>query len=307
MTETASTDGASAGRGGRRRLATARGRTLPHRRAVGAEAAPDGPRLDRIRIVLVNTGEAGNVGQAARAMMNMGLTRLTLVAPRCPVRGSDARRWAMHAWEVVKHAAIVDDLPAALADTVYSVALTTGTGRSEAAPVPFAQILDTLTEMSRHGDVALVFGSETDGLTNADLRRCSACARLSTSPALPSLNLAQAVLLAAHAVYTHRRSVEATADPSVDTPATAAQFERLLERLWLVLQRTRALPRQDTRRFFGRIRRSLGRQTLTWPEVKIWLGVLGDVSKALDDPTRIHTERDVDGYDPDDDDGQPAV
>lgn len=292
--------GRPARRAGRQRLARERGLARPHRRAVGAPAAPEGPRLDRVRIILVGTREPGNVGQTARAMMNMGLTRLTLVAPRCAAKGSDARRWAMHAWEVVKHADVVDDLPAALADTVYSVALTTGTGRSEARPLAFESVLDALTAMSAHGDVALVFGNETDGLANADLRRCTVRARLHTSPALPSLNLSQAVLLAAFQVFRHRR--DATAEP-VDAPATAAQLERLWRRLWLVLQRTRALPAQNARRYFWRMCQSLSRQAPTWPEVKIWLGVLGDVDKALDHPERILPGAAAEGLDAADEDG----
>lgn len=295
--------GRRAGRVGQQRLARERGLTRPHRRAVGAAAAPDGPRLDRVRIVLVGTREPGNVGQTARAMLNMGLTRLTLVAPRCAAKGSDARRWAMHAWEVVKHADIADDLPAALADTIFSVALTTGTGRSEARPLAFESVLDALTEMSAHGDVALVFGNETDGLANADLRRCTVRARLNTSPALPSLNLAQAVLLAAFQVFSHRREVT---DDHGDAPATAAQLERLWVRLWIVLQRTRALPMQNARRYFWRLCQSLSRQAPTWPEVKIWLGVLGDIDKALDRPDRVLPRAGVEALDPGGDDGSAS-
>ncbi len=272
---------------GQQRLARERGIVKPRRRAIGAESAAEGVRLGGVRIVLVGTREAGNLGQVARAMLNMGLTRLTLVAPVCAPRSAEARRRAMHAWEIIKHADTVGDLGTALADTIYSIAFTTGSARSEARPVPFEVLLDDLTTLSAQGDVALVFGNEVDGLSNGDLRQCSARARLMTSPELPSLNLAQAVLLAAHHVYTHRRSPTAPAAPGADDAATAAELERLWARLWLTLDRTRALPLQNPRRFFGRIRASLSRQVLTTAEVKVWLGVLGDVLKALDHPHKI--------------------
>lgn len=272
----------SSGRG-QQRLARERGLARPHRRAVGADAAPDGVRLDRVVVVLVETREAGNIGQAARAMLNMGLTRLTLVRPQAAPRGAEARRRAMHAWEVIKHAAVVDDLSTALAATVYSVAFTTGHLRREARPVPFASVLDDVARSSAAGDVALVFGNEVDGLSNADLRRCAARAQLATSPALPSLNLAQAVLLAASGVFGHRRAADARPAP----PATSAELDRLWHRLWDVLDRTRAVPLQNPARLFGRLQQTLRRQGLSAAEVKLWLGVLGDVAKALDHPAKI--------------------
>lgn len=264
------------------RLARERGLRRPHRRAVGGPSAPAGVRLERVVVVLVEPREAGNLGQTARAMLNMGLTRLTLVRPHAAPLGAEARRRAMHAWEVLKHARRVDDLATALSDTVYSVAFTTGAGRSEARPAPFDALLDDVARAAAGGDVALVFGNEVDGLANVDLRRCTARARLATSPALPSLNLAQAVLLAGAAVYGHRRPVEDTAPP-----ATAAELDRLWRRLWEVLDRSRALPLQDPGRLFARLQQTLARQSLSWPDVKLWLGVLGDVAKALDHPAKI--------------------
>jgi|GEM_PF-449642 len=272
---------------GQQRLARERGIVKPRRRAIGAESAAEGVELSRVRIVLVGTREAGNLGQTARAMLNMGLTRLTLVAPACTPHGAEARRRAMHAWEIIKLADTVGDLGTALADTIYSIAFTTGSARSEARPVSFEGLLDDLTTLTAQGDVALVFGNEVDGLSNDDLRQCSARARLTTSPELPSLNLAQAVLLAAHHVYTHRRSPTAAADPATGDAATAAQLDRLWARLWSTLDRTRALPLQNPRRYFGLIRASLSRQVLTTTEVRVWLGVLGDVLKALDHPQTI--------------------
>lgn len=283
MADGTRTDRAPGDGRGQQRLARARGLARPHRRAVGADAAPDGVRLDRVVIVLVETREAGNIGQTARAMLNMGLTRLTLVRPQAPPRGAEARRRAMHAWEVIKHAAVVDDLAAALADTVFSVAFTTGHGRREARPAPFAHVLDDIARASAAGDVALVFGNEVDGLSNVDLRRCAARAQLATSPALPSLNLAQAVLLAASGVFGHRRVPDV--EPAM--PATAAELDRLWQRLWDVLDRTRAVPLQNPARLFGRLQQTLRRQGLSSSEVKLWLGVLGDVAKALDHPAKI--------------------
>lgn len=184
------------------------------RRAVPAESAELGVRLERVRVVLVRPEHPFNIGQAARAMLNMGLTRLCLVdAPRA-YRGSEARQGATGAaWKVLKHAEVYADIDAALAGTLHSIAFTSGRSRDLIRPPLFESELPRLVEASQIGDVALVFGCERDGLSNAEISACHAAARLSVSPEHPSLNLGQAVLLAASSVFSFRRAADEVPGP----------------------------------------------------------------------------------------------
>ena len=80
-------------------------------------------RLQRVRIVLVETSHSGNIGAAARAMKVMGLTQLFLVAPRVAVDDQAMRR-ASGAADVLEQARIVETLDAALEGCAFAVAAT---------------------------------------------------------------------------------------------------------------------------------------------------------------------------------------
>ncbi|MDM7324875.1 MAG: RNA methyltransferase [Thermus sp.] len=159
--------------------------------------------LEHIRIVLVEPQEPMNVGAVARAMRNFGLSRLFLVNPSPRVGPPWAREayWlAVHAEEVLDRAVAVESLREALEGVSFVVA-TTGRPR-EIYPAPVV----TAREVPRHvisvrGEVALVFGRETFGLTNEELDWAHLIATIPTAPEQPSLNLAQAVVVFAYELY----------------------------------------------------------------------------------------------------------
>lgn len=148
--------------------------------------------LDRVRVVLVNTTHPGNIGATARAMKNMGLTRLYLVKPRdFP---SDKARWrAASASDVIEQAVVVETLDEAIADC----GLVIGTSaRDRSIPWPLINPEEcgrqVIGESSNH-EVAIVFGREARGLKNEELQKCQFHVHIPTSNAYPSLNLAMAV------------------------------------------------------------------------------------------------------------------
>ena len=128
--------------------------------------------LDRIRVVLSRTSHPGNIGAAARAMKTMGLRDLWLVAPEAfPDEVATAR--ASGAADLLESARVVGTLQEALADTVFSAALT---ARRRELSLPRMQARDAARELvarSEDGIVALVFGNETSGMTNEEVGLCS--------------------------------------------------------------------------------------------------------------------------------------
>src|SRR5690554_8106129 len=128
--------------------------------------------LDNIRIVLVNTSHPGNIGAVARAMKNMGLSKLALVQPqKFP---HDEATWrAASAADVLDGAEVFDSLEAAIADCGLVVG-TSARGRTIPWPLldPRHCAQRAHAEASRH-QVALVFGREDRGLTNEELQQCN--------------------------------------------------------------------------------------------------------------------------------------
>jgi len=142
-------------------------------------------------VVLVEPQLGENIGTAARAMANFGLTRLRLVRPRDAWPNVHARRAASGANAVLDDAALYDTLEAALADCNFVLA-TTARAHDQAKPVvgPAEAALEMAPRM--------VFGRERWGLMNDEVGLADRIVTFPVNPAFASLNLAQAVLIVAY-------------------------------------------------------------------------------------------------------------
>ncbi|MCB9678827.1 MAG: TrmJ/YjtD family RNA methyltransferase [Alphaproteobacteria bacterium] len=164
--------------------------------------------LDRTVVVLVQPQHPGNVGAAARAMKNMGLSRLVVVDP--PAYDPEQARWmAPGCDDLLAATRIVATLDEALEGCHVAVA-STARHRKQGQPVLTpTQIAERMTEDDRTW--AILFGREDFGLATEDVLRCESILRIPT-PEHASLNLAQAVLLVANALFTQARA-QGTAAP----------------------------------------------------------------------------------------------
>ncbi|MGM0982651.1 MAG: tRNA (cytosine(32)/uridine(32)-2'-O)-methyltransferase TrmJ [Pseudomonadota bacterium] len=156
--------------------------------------------LQRIRIVLIGTSHPGNIGGTARAMHNMGLSDLALVAPRCEPLTADTVSRASGADHIVHDARTVETLEQAVTDCTLVVG---ASARSRTLPWPMITPRALAERLpaelaSSEARVALVFGREDSGLTNAELQRCHAHVNIPTNPDFSSLNLAAAVQVLAY-------------------------------------------------------------------------------------------------------------
>lgn len=144
-----------------------------------------------LAVVLVSPKTPGNVGAAARAMLNMGASDLRIVAPRCDYLDPQAVAMAVHAADLLRGARVYPTLREALADRDLSVGTSARIRADLPAPRHPAQIRPLVRGAAAP---ALVFGPEETGLVNSDLEQCQVTVRIPTGD-YASLNLAQAVLL----------------------------------------------------------------------------------------------------------------
>jgi TrmH family RNA methyltransferase len=184
-------------------------------------------RLDNIVVVLCRPQKLVNIAGAIRAMKNMGLLRLRLARP-AEYDPSDIEGIAHRSADVLAATTLHASLDDALADAVY-IAGTTARPR-ELAPQHMTprEAAPDLLARAEHGPVALLFGSEDNGLTAEELDRCHCVLRIPTDPSYRSLNLAQAVLIVAYELW------QASEQPAPVTiratqPANAAQLEALFD------------------------------------------------------------------------------
>lgn len=229
--------------------------------------------LDNIRIVMVETSHPGNIGSAARAMKTMGLSRLTLVEPKCHP-GAEARALASGADDVLRAIAIVDTLEEALAECIFAVAATARPRDLSPERLDARAAATRAAAMSARGPVALVFGNETSGLSNDHVRRCNIAAHIPVNPAYSSLNLAAAVQVFA---YELRMAADAHPGPvgrNHDELASHDEIERLFTHAEEALSVIGFFDPANPKRLFPRLRRLAGRAGLEREEVDILRGML---------------------------------
>ncbi len=246
--------------------------------------------LHNIRVVLVNTSHAGNIGGAARAMKNMGLSRLVLVDPQ-DFPSPDAIARASGATDILDSARVVATLEEALVGC--SVAFGTS-ARERRIPWPLLDPRETgsvcLEQVTQGGEVALVFGREYAGLTNEELQRCQFHVHIPSDPEFSSLNLAAAVQVLAYEVRmawlaasgqpTKLEKLETTSMLSSQL-VTTDELEHYYGHLEQTLIDIGFLDPQKPRHLMSRLRRLYGRSSVSKLEMNILRGILTETQKAV--------------------------
>ena len=238
--------------------------------------------LDNVRIVLSHTSHPGNIGAAARAMKTMGLHDLRLIQPKS---FPDPMAVAMSAGstDVLDAAIISADLAEALVGATM-VAGCTARRRDlshrllsarEAAPLLLAQ--------AAIAPVALVFGTEMSGLTNAELEQCQMLVHIPANPDYSSLNLAAAVQILS---YELRCVIPETAmpDPLAADLARHDDLTLFYQELEQTLVMIGFLNLAAPRRLMTRLRRLYSRAQLEKDELNILMGIL----KHIQSPAQIN-------------------
>lgn len=235
---------------------------------------------DRVRFVLVEPSQPGNIGAAARAIRTMGFRRLAVVAPREPDfrRHDEALAFATHAADVLQAASVHETLPQALDGVRLSFAMT-GYAREFGPPLTDLRSAAALARAhaeAEPGDVAFVFGTERNGLANDDVERCSACCAIAADAQASSLNLAQAVQVAAYEcrLALFGGGIDPRLTPFV--PEAAASHDRI-EGMFVHLEQALSalgyLDPAQPKRLMSRLRRLLARARPSDAEVDILRGI----------------------------------
>src|SRR5208282_2455654 len=174
---------------------TARGVVMP---GAGTDKTKDWSATASPVFVLVEPQLGENIGAAARAMANFGLSRLRLVAPRQAWPNAKARIMAAGADRILDGAELYDTLEAAIADCTFVLA-TTARAHNQAKPVVGPTAAAVMAPRIAAGEtVAILFGRERNGLENDEVALADRIVTLPVNPAFASLNLAQAVVIVAY-------------------------------------------------------------------------------------------------------------
>ncbi len=234
-------------------------------------------------VILVRPQLGQNVGMAARAMANFGLTDLRIVAPREGWPNEWAIKAASGADWVLEEAQLFDTVADAVADMHYLVA-TTARLRELLKPVVTAEASASLMRAKTAQGLrcGILFGPERSGLENDDVALAQAVLRIPVDPRFTSINLAQAVLLIGYEWF---KSADATPpeilDPGHTWPANNAELVGLFEHLERELDVAGFLfPPEKRPAMVRNLRNIFMRANMMEQEVRALRGVVTSLSTA---------------------------
>ncbi len=240
------------------------------------------PDMDQIRIVLVRPSHPGNIGAAARAMKNMGLKQLVLVAPEAfPSDVATAR--ASGAEDVLINAPICDRLEHAISDC-HHVVTTTARNRSlQWDNVDARKAANQVIRQSRQGQVAVVFGPERTGLSNQEIELSHQLVHIPVNDDFSSMNLAAAVMLMCYelrmAFIDEPESY--ISESEIEKKATSGQVEGFIQHLHEIMAQIGFLTNKPSDRLMGRIRRLYNRSHMSEQDVNIMRGILAGIQSRI--------------------------
>ncbi|HEX4938597.1 MAG TPA: RNA methyltransferase [Candidatus Kapabacteria bacterium] len=244
--------------------------------------------LDRLRIVMINTSDSGNIGAAARAMKTMGLRQLVLVQPEeVPTAKATAR--ASAAADLLHKARVVQTLDEAIGDCQ----LVFGTSaRLRTIPWPLIDPRQGAARVMNEpvgADIAILFGREDAGLTNEELRRCHFHICIPANEEYPVLNIGAAIQVICYEM--RMAALERQANPVVpdlsgmqqwDEPLVSSEdMERFLRHFEETLLDIDFFDPNNPKQLLTRVRRFFLRTRMDRLEMNLLRGVLSTVQKRV--------------------------
>ncbi len=242
--------------------------------------------LNKVRIVLIHTSHPGNIGAAARAMKNMGLSQLYLVAPK--QYPDDKAVWrAASALDLLENAVVCDSLEEAT-QGCHLVVGTSARDRSIPWPVmDVRQAAETIAAEPDEHEIAILFGREDRGLTNQELQQCQFHLQIPTNAEYSSLNLGAAVQ-----VVCYELRVAALANSQLNNAwdwgtewdveaATNEEIQRFFKHLEETLVELNVINPKNPRQLMTRLKRLYLRSRPDQVEINLLRGILTATQKLM--------------------------
>jgi tRNA/rRNA methyltransferase len=238
--------------------------------------------LENIAIILVEPQIPENIGAAARAMNNIGISRLILVKPENCDLSRILKMATGTSIDIVEEMEVYDRLLEAIGPFQFVVGTTARIGAQRPALTNPRDLAINLVPIAQNNQVAILFGPEDRGLSNEHLRYCHTIATIPTSR-FASLNLAQAVIIICYEIFWASRT-----SPEEVLPRLANKFELegMYDHLKNVLTKIGFINPQNPEHWMLNIRRFLSRFPLRAREVRIIRGVCRQIDWYTGQPSR---------------------
>jgi tRNA/rRNA methyltransferase len=240
-------------------------------------------------VILVEPQLGENIGAAARAMANFGLSRLRLVRPRQPWPNEKARIMASGAGRILDDAMLYNSLEATIADCTFVLA-TTARAHDQAKPVigPAAAAAEMAPRVAAGETVAILFGRERNGLENDEVALADRVVTLPVNPAFASLNLAQAVVIVAYEWFKLQSGTKLPFGmPQKSVPAPKEQLLAFFTSLERELEKVEFFRPPDKRETMQiNLRNIFARMQPTQQDIQTLHGVIMAIAEGRKGPAR---------------------
>jgi tRNA/rRNA methyltransferase len=225
--------------------------------------------MENVIIILAGTKYPGNIGSAARAMFNMGLSRLVLASPQCAIN-EESYRMAKAGKTVLDSVKTCRSLKSALRGIRLLVGTTSKRGGYRAAAHSPRALVPRILNHSAQQKVGILFGPEDTGLVDEDLQLCQLLIRIPTHYEAGSINLAQAVMIVVYELLLGSLEREPARVPRL---ASLEQVEAMYAQLEKALLDIGFLQPQNAWHMMFALRGILGRAGLEPSDVGVLRGI----------------------------------
>ncbi len=233
-------------------------------------------------VVLVRPLYGGNMGSVCRAMKNMGLSNLRVVAPRETVDMDEAVKMALSARDILDRREEFPDLASAVAECAQVAGTTNRQGIYRAHAYTAREWAPVFLDSARQHPVAIVFGPEDNGLSNEELALCTQVVRIPSSPLYTSLNLAQAVIICAYELFLATGHFQPTGEHHPEAPLVMR--ERMLAMWETLLNDIGFFDDEKADHMMMAVRRIFSRGKLSVADVNILMGIARQTRWRIDHP-----------------------
>ncbi len=162
-------------------------------------------KMDQIQIVLVEPKTSANIGAICRAMKTMGIHKLAIIGSTI-YDTLKIKNLAVNAFDIYEKSQRFNDLNSALINSVLIAGTTRRNGKKRKFITHTPEELSKKIADINQGEISIIFGRETNGLTVKELAQCNISVTIPSSRESPSLNLAQAVQVICYSIYTANNS-----------------------------------------------------------------------------------------------------
>lgn len=238
--------------------------------------------FNNITIILCRTSHPGNIGSTARAMQTMGFKKLCLVGPKI-FPSAEATALAANAKEVLDNTKTCQNIEAALVNQHFVIGFTARKRELTQPHVNLKDLPGEIVKLKEKQNIAILFGNETNGLSNEEIKFCNMLCYIDSESNAASLNLAQAVQICCYELKMTLKQKQNSLIANVNAKSfvTNDRLNGFYEHLESTLDELGFLKKIQAERLMQRLRLLFNRTQLDEDELNILRGILSEIQKKI--------------------------